>query len=289
MFPIHIDLYFTRIHYYEGLYFLISILAGYVLSRKRFVYAGLTDHPNVENHIFVSLIFAIIGARLSDSIFWNWSAFLSNPVQMLSSFSGNSIVGGLFGGMLGGWVYSRIKGINYWPYFAAASPAILFAQAIGRLGCFLNGDAFGTVTALPWGIRFPRFGLTIPQFQIDLLFSSPAWVWSYEHGLVGPSSIQSAPLHPAQLYELVLDLFLMLLILRTDRITEIRNKIQIFWLHIGGYSFLRFLLEFIRADRTALLPPGLSLLQYTLLAISLWALAMFLIRIFMPPVSRRSG
>src|SRR5512144_2498596 len=118
MFPFHIDLGFIHYHFYEGFYFLIAILLGYHLSKKRFVSAGLTDHPSLENHLFVALIFSLIGAKLSDDLFWNFHYFIRNPLGLFFSASGNSIVGGLYGGMLGGWIYSKIKRIDYWPYFA---------------------------------------------------------------------------------------------------------------------------------------------------------------------------
>jgi phosphatidylglycerol:prolipoprotein diacylglycerol transferase len=273
MFPIHLDFGFIHYHYYEGFYFLISIVIGYLFARRRFISAGLTDHPSLENHIFVALVFALLGAKLSDDLFWNFDSFIQNPLGLFLSPAGSSIVGGLYGGMFGGWVYSKVKGINYWPYFAAASPAILFAQAIGRIGCFLNGDAFGKATSLPWGVTFPRFGYSIPSFQLDTTASSFAWVWSFEQGLVQINSIRSASLHPTSLYESFLDIALMSVILIVNRKTILQNKINIFWIHLGGYSLIRFFLEFLRADRAQIIYPGFSVLQYVMIGIVIFSVA----------------
>lgn len=278
MFPIHIKFAFIQYHYYEGFYFLISIVIGYALARKRFIAAGLTDHPSLENHIFVALIFALLGAKLSDDLFWNFHAFIKNPLGLFLSPAGSSIVGGLYGGMFGGWVYSKIKGINYWPYFAAASPAILFAQAIGRIGCFLNGDAFGKPTDLFWGMTFPRFGYAIPSFQLDTMASSYAWMWSFENGLVDSESIRSARLHPTSLYEFFLDIALMSVVVILNKKTNFENKINIFWIHLGGYSLIRFFLEFLRADRVQIIFPGLSVLQYVMFGLSIFSMGALLLK-----------
>lgn len=167
MFPIHLDLGFNTIYFYEGLYFLISIVIGVYIGYKRFQkYGGKTEL--FEGLIFWSIIGSLIGARLSHYLFWNLDLLLENPGVLFSlSGAGNSITGGLVGGMVGGLLFTRKHKINYFEYFSLLSPGILFAQAVGRVGCFLNGDAHGTATDSFLGMHFPRYGTLVPSFETE--------------------------------------------------------------------------------------------------------------------------
>jgi phosphatidylglycerol:prolipoprotein diacylglycerol transferase len=70
----------------------------------------------------------------------------------------------------------------------AALPAVGAAIAMTRVGCFLNGCCFGTVTSLPWALGFPA--------------GSPAYAWHMHAGWIGGPIRHSLPVHPLQLYYL---------------------------------------------------------------------------------------
>ena len=277
MFPIHLDFDFFSPYFYEGAYFAISILIAAIWASKRTKHL-LNDEKHFEGIITWALIAALIGARLSHFIFWEPSVFFSNPAVFFDFSGGNSIVGGLVGGMFGAWLYTRRKKLNYFTYFAVISPAVLLGQAIGRAGCFLNGDAYGTHTTLPWGVEFPRYGTSIPSFETNTRISSEAWRWSAENGLVDATSTVSAPLHPTQLYEMFGDLILMYIIVVVVRRMwgNTKDFKNIFYIHVGGYAFLRFALEFIRADNNSALYLGMTGLQVSLLALSVFILFLYL-------------
>ncbi len=272
MLPIHLSLFGNEIYFYEGLYFLISIALGvYVayLTVKR--NGGNTDH--FDGLITWSIIGALIGARLSHYLFWNLDVFMQDPT-VIFSMSGNSITGGLVGGMVGGLLFTRRKRLNYFEYFAMISPGLLLGQAVGRMGCFLNGDAHGIATNSAFGVQFPRYGTMIPGFETNYNVSSSAWHWSYENGLVDQASLLSAPLHPTQLYEMFGDFVLMFLVfwvLKTLWQSD-RKSPLIFFIHTGGYSFLRFMLEFIRGDREFVAFANMTNLQLALLGYSIFTL-----------------
>ena len=124
MFPIHVDLGFTPIYFYEGMYFLISIVFGVYLSYRRIKKHG-GKVELFDSLVFWSIIGALFGARLSHYLFWNLDLFLENPLVLFSSGAGNSITGGLVGGMVGGYLFTRKKKINYFEYFSMISPALL--------------------------------------------------------------------------------------------------------------------------------------------------------------------
>ncbi len=274
MLPIHLNLGFNEIYFYEGLYFLISIVIGVYIAYLRVKkYGGKVEL--FDGLITWSIIGSLIGARLSHYLFWNLDLFLADPTVMFSlSGAGNSITGGLVGGMVGGLLYTRRKHMNYFEYFSLLSPAILFAQAVGRLGCFLNGDAHGTATDSIFGVHFPRYGTTIPGFETDYSVSSHAWQWSYQNGLVDQASTVSAALHPTQLYEMVGDLVLMGIVLWVfKKIWDSDKKSPlIFFIHTGGYALLRFALEFIRGDREFVAFANMTNLQLALLGYGIFSI-----------------
>jgi phosphatidylglycerol:prolipoprotein diacylglycerol transferase len=274
MFPIHVDLGFNTIYFYEGLYFLISIAIGVYLAYLQVKRNGAKVEL-FDGLVTWSIVGALIGARLSHFLFWNLDLFLSNPAIIFSlSGAGNSITGGLVGGMVGGLLFTRRKRLNYFEYFSLISPGLLVGQAVGRLGCFFNGDAHGTATNSIFGVEFPRYGTMIPGFEKDYTASSHAWQWSYENGLVDQASSVSAVLHPTQLYEMFGDLVLAGIVFwvfhkiwNTDKKSPL-----IFFIHTGGYALLRFSLEFIRGDRELVTVGNMSNLQIVLLAYGLFTI-----------------
>lgn len=274
MLPIHLNLGFNEIFFYEGMYFLISIALGVY-----FIYLTIKKNGGkielFDGLVTWSIIGALIGARVSHYLFWNLDLFLENPTVILSlSGSGNSITGGLVGGMLGGLLYTRRKKMNYFEYFSLVSPGLLLGQAAGRIGCFLNGDAHGTATNSIFGMQFPRYGTTVPSFETDYGISSSAWQWSYNNGLVDANSTLSAALHPTQLYEMFGDFVLMGIVLWVfSKVWHSDKKSPlIFFIHTGGYALLRFSLEFIRGDREFIAFGNMTNLQVALLGYGLFTI-----------------
>ena len=68
---------------------------------------------------------------------------------------GRAEYGGLLAGLLAIAVYLRIRRQPFLRYVDSITPAVALGIAIGRIGCFINGDDFGTRTQLPWGVSFP--------------------------------------------------------------------------------------------------------------------------------------
>jgi phosphatidylglycerol:prolipoprotein diacylglycerol transferase len=286
MFPIHLDFGPFSPYFYEGAYFAISILIAAYWAYKR-QKKLVNEEKHFEGIVTWSLVSALIFARLSHFVFWEPEYFFSNPGVFFRLSGGNSIVGGLLGGMFGGWLYTRRKKISYFRYFAIFSPPVLLGQAVGRIGCFLNGDAYGRATDLPWGVQFPRYGITIPSFEKNTRISSDAWRWSYENGLVDQASLYSASLHPTQLYEFAGDIILMVLVLMLiKKVWDSAGDLAlVFYLHVGGYSFLRFQLEFLRADNDTGTYLGMTGVQIGLLLVSVAAAVMTLIHQQKKPAS----
>ncbi|NIS59281.1 MAG: prolipoprotein diacylglyceryl transferase, partial [Proteobacteria bacterium] len=89
--------------------------------------------------------------------------------------------GGILGGFLGGYIYARIKTVPFLRVADSVAPSLILGQAFGRFGNFMNGDAHGLPTQMPWGMVFPPGSIAGQQFP------------------------QTA-LHPTMLYEMAINL-----------------------------------------------------------------------------------
>jgi phosphatidylglycerol---prolipoprotein diacylglyceryl transferase len=275
MFPIHLNLGFRVFYYYEGLYFFIAILVATLVAVRRQKKAGLDANVFLDGLLWI-LLGSFLGARIFHFVFWDLTSLLENPFSFFHFWEGGmSITGGLAGGVLAAWFCLRKT--EPWRYFAETIPAVLLGQAIGRFGCFLNGDAWGIPTNLPWGISLPKFGTFVPSFTRDTSMASDAWTWSVTQGFTDPLSTRTVPLHPAQLYEAFGDLLLMglsILMVRSARRTDGPWQ-RVNWFFLGGYALLRFSLEFLHGDHE---PPswwGMTGLQVGLLAFTVIAGALY--------------
>ena len=265
MFPIHLNLGFRILYYYEGAYFFVAILVAVLVAVRNLKRAGLDAYLFLDSLPWI-LLGAFLGARLFHFAFWESNTLLHDPIAFFRFWEGGlSITGGLAGGVLGAWF--RLRRVDFWHYAAVTSPAVLLGQAIGRVGCFLNGDAWGIPTSLPWGIALPRFGTFIPGFLLDRQLPSDAWSWSVAQGFTDPSTMSTVPLHPTQLYEAFGDLVLAGLVILLAR--QKGSGARVTWFYLGGYSILRFALEFLHGDRDVTLWGGMTALQLGLLAFAM--------------------
>ncbi|BDU73191.1 prolipoprotein diacylglyceryl transferase [Mesoterricola silvestris] len=278
MWPIHLDLGFKVVYYYEGFYFLIAIAAAAALAARRLKRAGLGTALFLDGLPWI-LFSAIVGARVFHFVFWDVKALLAEPLSFFRVWEGGlSITGGLAGGVGAGYLWFRRGKGDFWRVFAVASPAVLVGQALGRVGCFLNGDAWGIPTTLPWGVPLPKYGTLLPRMTLDTRLPSDAWAWCVQQHSILPTALATLPLHPVQLYEALGDLLLAGGVVLLARRAEGGGGrwSQVFWFHLGGYSVLRFALEFLHGDRDALVWAGMTALQIGLLGFSAAAAILFL-------------
>lgn len=145
-----------------------------------------------------------------------WEFYSHNPGQIIGG-EGLTIYGAILGAVLGTWIYSKFRPFNYGYAADLVAPGIMLAQAIGRVGCTINGCCYGTATSLPWGIGYAH-----PD--------------SLAFGVSG--------VHPTQVYEII---FLLLLF---GGIMLLKGRLKpdgsLFLVYLGGYSLWRFGIDFIR-------------------------------------------
>lgn len=205
-----------------GLMYLAAFLVGGWLLGREIARKNLPISDDERWSFLTLVLFAgILGGRLYYVAF-NWGYYGANPAEIPAIWHGGlAIHGGLIGGILAGWWWVRRHQIPFWRMADAGAPSVLLGQAFGRFGNFMNGEVHGYPTDLPWGIVFPP--------------TSPA---GHEFGPV--------PLHPAMLYELVLNVigFVILWTLRTRRTRDG----FIFCLYVVFYGVIRAFVSSFRAE-----------------------------------------
>ena len=132
----------------------IIIAAAFLLA---FVYAYKSckklriDRDSFIDVVLVGVICGIIGARLYYVLCYPGDKYWNDPLQIFNITEGGlGFYGGLIGGVLGGLLMAKIHKMPVCPILDAVAPAFLLAQSIGRWGNFVNQEAFGTKTDLPW-------------------------------------------------------------------------------------------------------------------------------------------
>lgn len=270
MLPLHIAIGDIVLPFYEGLYFAISIGFGLFLGAKAVKGRGLCDEDGYWTVVSVAILGAVVGGRLSHILFWSGDYYLANPLKVFAIWEGGiSITGGIAGGALAAFLACRRRGLPFVGMFAGLSPVLALSQGLGRIGCFLNGDAFGLPTSLPWGVELRRYGIDVFGSGTAARYSSAAWRWCLEAGLVAPGSDRTVPLHPTQLYEAAFDLGLAIVLVLLAR--RKAKDSTVCWSYALGYCLFRFLVEYIRGDGAGALALGTTSIQFLLAAIALVA------------------
>ena len=128
----------------------LAALVGLWLFRRELRRSGLP--LDATDAGLVGVIGGLVGAKL----LWTVEHATEAPLlELLLSRGGLSWYGGLIGGVGIGLAYIAFKRWPIVPILAAATPALAFGHLIGRIGCFLVGDDYGTPSTLPWAVAFP--------------------------------------------------------------------------------------------------------------------------------------
>ncbi|THB70931.1 MAG: prolipoprotein diacylglyceryl transferase [Desulfobulbaceae bacterium] len=204
-----------------GLMYVIGFSASYFLVKyqiQKFGYKKLAEHfDNINITLIISLI---IGGRLGYVLFYNLPYYIEHPLEIPATWSGGmSFHGATLALIIGGALFAWIKKIDFWKGADIYTVTIPVGLGFGRIGNFINGELFGRTTEVPWGMVFPGGG--------------------------------SAPRHPSQLYEALLEGLVLFLILwslkhkpwESDSSWPHGSMLALFLI---GYGMMRFMVEFFR-------------------------------------------
>jgi phosphatidylglycerol:prolipoprotein diacylglycerol transferase len=160
-----------------------------------------------------------------------WDFYSQNP-GLIFGFEGLTIWGAVLGATLGIWIYSKFSNFKFGYFADLVAPGVILAQAVGRVGCTLNGCCYGTETSLPWGIVY-----TNPQSYAPL----------------------GVAVHPTQIYEIIY------LLIIFGVIFKLRGRFKpdgsLFLIYLSIYSLWRVGIDFLRDYETPPLIFGLHQAQ----------------------------
>lgn len=243
-----------------GLIIALAVFVGTLITERQIKQrGGRADF--IWDAMLLVLPVAIIGSRIwyvVNDIVGGGRRYIEDPLSILSIPSGGLHIYGalLFGGIVAFW-YARKKNIDFWLVLDAVAPALLIAQAIGRLGNYINQELYGPPTTLPWGI------------PIDAVHRIPPW-----NDLIAfPEA--TTRFHPTFAYQIIINLAAAGFLLWLGRRYQDRLKpgtIFALWLIMAGGG--RFVLEWFRPDQPVI--PG-TVISYSRIAAALLLVAGVLI------------
>lgn len=279
--PIFLKLGPVEIRYY-GLMYAISFLLSIYIGKKWAKEKGI-DENTIENFAFTAIVSGLLGARIYYVLF-NLDYYLKSPLEIPAVWHGGlAIHGAIIGGFLGSIAFAYIKKINLWTLTDIGAPLLLMGQGIGRIGNFMNGEVHGVPTFTPLNIifsninKFPHWYANYQSASIDVQMQFKElvpWGVVFPAGSPAGDEFPGVPLHPAMLYEMVLNLigfaFLVYLYKKKNL-----NKGILTMIYIILYSLIRIFVSFFRAEDLMLY--GMRAPHFTGLVMSLLAIVGVLI------------
>lgn len=193
-----------------GILMATGMILGTLIALKEARRVGIKEDDILDLAI-IAIPVGLICARLYYVLF-NWEYYFSNPSQILNFRGGGmAIHGALIGGVIAGYIFARYRKINFFKLADTVIIGMPLAQAIGRWGNFINKEAHGGPTNLPWGIM-----------------------------------VDGVKVHPTFLYESIwnLGVFILLWFMRKKK----KYEGQVIVYYVTLYSLGRFFIEGLRTD-----------------------------------------
>jgi len=146
----------------------------------------------------------------------SWEYYGLHPGEIIGG-GGLTAYGAVLGATIGIWIYSRFSKLNFGYFADVVAPGIILAQAIGRVGCTINGCCYGLETLLPWAIVYTHPNSFCP---------------------IG------VPVHPTTVYEIFWNLIVFGILLRLKG--HLRPDGSLYLVYISLYSVYRLGMDFLR-------------------------------------------
>lgn len=215
----------VKIYWYGiiiALAFLVAVLLAVRSSRKYDI-----EPDSILDLVLFAAPAAIIFARLYYVIF-SWDQYKDNLLEIFNTRNGGlAIYGGVIGALLVAWLYAKKKKISFLHLADFTVPYLVLGQGIGRWGNFVNQEAFGSKTSLPWRMNgeYPNSYLNSLQENLDLT------KWG---------------VHPTFLYESLWNIAVFLLLILHRKRRKVEGEVLFLYLVLYGVG--RFFIEGLRTD-----------------------------------------
>jgi len=196
------------------MYLLGFVVAWGLATRRARQSQGVWSSEQVADLIFYGAIGVIVGGRLGYMLFYDLPRFMHHPWIIFQLWDGGmSFHGGFLGVLIALFLFASRHGMNIWDVTDFVAPMVPIGLGLGRIGNFINGELWGRVTTVPWGMVYPHAG--------------------------------SLPRHPSELYELALEGVILFFILWWFS-SKVRPRFAVSSVFLVAYGCFRFFLEFFR-------------------------------------------
>lgn len=227
----------------------VIIGTGIILSLFLALYEAKRTNQNPENYMdftMIAIVVCVICARLYYVIF-SWDYYSQHLSEIFAIRNGGlAIYGGIIGGVLTAYFYTKAKKLNFWLFADTAAPSLLLGQIIGRWGNFFNREAFGGYTDGLFAMRYMKDQVShISQSVLDKV--------------ININGIEYIQVQPTFLYESFWNLcvFIILMVLKRKK----KFDGEIFGLYIIGYALGRVWIEGLRTDQLIIGSTGIPVSQ----------------------------
>ncbi|MEY4642176.1 MAG: hypothetical protein RLZZ227_2170 [Pseudomonadota bacterium] len=213
--PIAVALGPLKIRWY-ALTYIVGFGAAWLLGNRRAARPGSGwTNEQVADLITNGMLGAILGGRIGYILFYNFSAFLDNPLMIVRIWEGGmSFHGGFIGVAIATALFARSTGKSVTDVFDFVAPLAPVGLGAGRIGNFINAELWGRVTDVPWAMVFPTDPARLPR-------------------------------HPSQLYQFALEGVVLFGLLWWYS-SKPRPRFAVGGLFLLGYGLQRFGVEFFR-------------------------------------------
>ncbi len=195
--------------YFFGVAVAVGIAVGTIFALNEAKKRGISSET-ITDLVLITIISGVIGARLFYILFYNPSIYFNNPLEIFKIYEGGlSIHGGIFTAIAAGYIYTVKKKKSFLKLADIIVTALPLAQGVGRVGCDVFGKTMNNI--IPWGINYGG--------QI---------------------------LHPAQVYEFILDYILFIFLWR--RSYHKRFDGELFAIYLISFPIIRGIVEFFRVN-----------------------------------------
>lgn len=231
--------------YWYALFIATGFIGGLAIASMIAKKTG--QDPDIYSDFMVyCLIAAIVGARLY-YVALEWDTYKDDLMKIFNTRGGGlAIYGGIIASVLTLYVFTKVKKLNFWVMCDTMVAGLAFGQMVGRLGNFVNKEAYG-------GFTDNLFAMNIKASEAKAV---PEFLWEQAVMIQDTLYIQ---VHPTFLYEMMWSFGTVILILLWFKVHKFQG--EIFFIYVLSYGVGRFWIEALRTDQLIIANTGIPISQ----------------------------